>query len=78
MRGPDRDSPADRNANPIALFIEPIERIGLTYFVTGPPPEYVIIRKLEYRREGGSDKDQTSMCAMFVPCSPARLSMKNF
>ena len=82
--------------SPLAIFLEPLERLGLPYCVTGSvaasvygeprltadidivlllrgkdipalraafpesdyyvPPEYVILRKLEYLREGGQDK----------------------
>ena len=70
--------------SPLAPFLEPLERLGLPYCVTGSaaardplhawalahrrrielgdhgawiaPPEYVILRKLEYLREGGQDK----------------------
>ena len=34
------------------------------------PPEYTIVRKLEYFREGGSE----SIYAMFVPCWPYRVN----
>jgi hypothetical protein len=30
------------------------------------PPEYVIVRKLEYYREGGSDKHLRDICAMLA------------
>jgi hypothetical protein len=74
--------------DPLRPFLEPLDRLGLPYCVTGSvaasvygeprltawalehrrrisvagagawiaPPEYVILRKLEYLREGGQDK----------------------
>lgn len=48
--------------SPFAPFIDPLERLGLPYCeLEGggawiAPPEYVVLRKLEYLREGGQDK----------------------
>jgi len=52
----------------VSLFVRPLETLGLPYMVTGAvaPPEYVILRKLQYLREGGSDKHARDVRAMWA------------
>ena len=68
------------------LFVRPLNRLGVRYVVSGSvaamvygepvsvaPPEYVIVRKLEYYREGGSEKHLRDVRAM-IAVSKAQLN----
>jgi hypothetical protein len=54
------------------LFVRPLNRAEIRYMVTRgetvmlAPPEYVIVRKLEYYREGGSEKHLRDIRSMLA------------
>ena len=50
------------DAPPVDLFLLYAKRLGETTWVA--PPEYVIVRKLEFFREGGSEKHLRDIAAI--------------
>lgn len=62
----------------IHTFIEPLERRrrldvgGITIVLA--PPEYIIVRKLEFNREGGSDKHLRDIASMLASGCPLDLA----
>jgi hypothetical protein len=66
----------------IAIFIPPLNRAGFRYMVTGSdvegisvtfsPPEYTILSKLEFYREGASEKHIRDIHGIIATGEPIR------